>query len=100
MKKIEISKEESLIKMVCDEYGISTKAFNSNNRIIQVCEARYMVAHILTNYMDYSHGDLARLLGWESHRVTYALHKMRDLLAYDRISKRHFNNLMEKMLEA
>ena len=89
--------KEDLLKAVTDEYNVTADEMLSNSRAQILSEARQMLMYLLVDRMALKTIEIAAFVNRDHSTVVYAIKRITSLLEFDRITKKRYERITEKL---
>lgn len=89
--------KEDLLNAVAQEYNVSTDEMLSNSRAHVLSEARQMLMHLLLDRLALKTVEIAAFTNRDHSTVVYAVKRISSLLEVDRITKKRYERITEKL---
>ena len=86
-----------LLKAVTDEYNVTADEMLSNSRAHVLSEARQMLMYLLVDRMALKTIEIAAFTNRDHSTVVYAIKRITSLLEFDRITKKRYERITEKL---
>jgi chromosomal replication initiator protein len=89
-----------ILNTAAEHFGVAVEAITSNSRKRELVLARHLTAYFVRQYTGMPLTAIGALLGDRDHSsIVHAITTIRKLLPTDRLVKRHYRPLREKVLE-
>ena len=90
---------DNIVAAVCAEYGVSVEDVISSCRRQRVADARMMAIYLLFRRCDITKVEIGEYFNRTHQTVCYCVRRIKELLAFDRDTKRHYETIKEVLEE-
>lgn len=88
---------ENIIQAVCGEYGVTPEEVLGRSREQVIADARMMAVYLAFRKCDLTISGISKAFTRNHSTVCYCIHRIEDLLTFDKPTKRHYESITAKL---
>lgn len=88
---------EKIIQAVCEEYDVTACDILGRSRETPISDARMIAVYLAYRKCDMTILQIAREFNRNHPTIIYSIHRIEDLLEFDKPTKLHYERIREKL---